>query len=89
VLVSRFSGASAEAAMFGVPALFLSEEARGQFSAIIERGEARIIEIAALNSVIAQLPKKPQRPARPRAPDLDSSLQQVLSLAQEYATLSA
>jgi hypothetical protein len=88
-LVSRFSGASAEAAMFGVPALFLSEEARGQFSAIIDRGEARIIEIAALNSVIAQLPKKPQRPARPRAPDLDSSLRQVLSLAKEYASLSA
>ena len=42
VLVSLMSGAAGEAAMFGVPAFFLSEEANGPFGDLIARGCARV-----------------------------------------------
>lgn len=87
VVVSRFSGASAEAAAFGVPALFLSEEARGQFSALIERGGAAVIDIRALNTEIARLPAIPVRPKPTRRPDLDETLLLVEEIARDYAQL--
>jgi hypothetical protein len=87
VLVSRFSGASVEAASFGVPALFLSEEARGQFSGLIERGLASVVKIADLIDAIAGLPAIPVRPAVIAAPELDDTLARVEQFAQEYAQL--
>jgi hypothetical protein len=89
VLVSRFSGASAEAANFGVPALFLSEEARGQFSALIERGLATIVGIPKLIETIARLPVITRRPAPIAAPDLDESLSRLENFARDYAALCA
>jgi hypothetical protein len=85
VLVSRFSGASAEAANFGVPALFLSEEARGQFSGLIERGCARVVEISELIDAIARLPATPIRPQLNVAPELDRTLLRLEQIARDYA----
>jgi hypothetical protein len=87
VVVSRFSGASAEAAQFGVPALFLSEEARGQFSNLIERGCASVVEIATLNSVIAQRTGKIVRPGAPPSPELDRTLLDLEQIAIDYRRL--
>jgi hypothetical protein len=87
VLVSRFSGASAEAANFGVPALFLSEEARGQFSSLIERGCARIVDISELNATIASLPARPVRPQLAATPELDRLLVELEGLARDYSQL--
>jgi hypothetical protein len=89
VVVSRFSGVSAEAAMFGVPALFLSEEAQGQFSALIERGCASVIDITTLNAVIARLPAGPTRPKRSAAPTLATSLATLTDWARDYSRLLA
>ena len=88
VLVSRFSGASVEAADFGVPALFLSEEARGQFCGLIERGQASVVEIPKLIETIARLPAVTRRPAAAvAAPDLNESLSQLDIFARDYALL--
>jgi hypothetical protein len=87
VVVSRFSGSSAEAAMFGVPALFLSEEARGQFSALIERGAASVVEISRLNEAIARLPAVPVRPALLNAPKPAETLRRLEEMADDYARL--
>jgi hypothetical protein len=87
VIVSRFSGASAEAAAFGVPAFFLSEEARGQFSELIDRGLATVIEISALNARIEQIPRMPTRPPAANQPDLHETLRQLEVMAGDYARL--
>jgi hypothetical protein len=87
VLVSRFSGASAEAAAFGVPALFLSDEAYGQFSDLIERGLASVIDIQRLNTEIARVPTVPVRPAPVRQPNLDETLRQLEVIARDYSQL--
>jgi hypothetical protein len=87
VLVSRFSGASAEAAAFGVPALFLSDEAYGQFSDLIERGLASVIDIQKLNTEIARLPTLPVRPAAVRQPNLDETLLRLEEIACDYSRL--
>jgi hypothetical protein len=87
VLVSRYSGASAEAETFGVPALFLSEEARGQFSAQIERGTARVIGMAQLTAAIEALPSRTQRPRTAPAPQLDDTLARLEQLAPAYRAM--
>jgi hypothetical protein len=87
VLVSRYSGASAEAETFGVPALFLSEEARGQFSAQIERGTARVIGMAQLIAAIEALPSRTQRPRTAPAPQLDDTLARLEQLAPAYRAM--
>jgi hypothetical protein len=87
VLVSRYSGASAEAAAFGVPALFLSEEARGQFSDLIDRGLADIVDIKTLNAKIARMPRVPVRPASVPPPDLDETLLRLEGMAGDYLQL--
>jgi hypothetical protein len=87
VLVSRFSGASAEAAAFGVPALFLSDEAYGQFSDLIERGLASVIDIQKLNTEIARVPRVPVRPAPVREPNIDETLLHLEEIARDYSRL--
>lgn len=87
VVVSRFSGSSAEAAMLGVPALFLSQEARGQFSALIERGAATVVEISRLNEAIAGLPARPVRPTLIAAPKPAATLKLLEEMADDYARL--
>jgi hypothetical protein len=86
VVVSRFSGAATEGVMLGVPAIFLSEEARGQFSDLIDRGLASVTEVSALNAKIAALPAMVAR-AAPEMPDLDGTLRYLEASAINYAQL--
>jgi hypothetical protein len=87
VLLSLASGASAEAAAFGVPAFFLSDEARGPFAALIERGFARIIDVQTVNVEIAHLPAGPTRPAPIRRAGLGETLLNLEEIAREYSQL--
>jgi hypothetical protein len=87
VVVSRFSGASVEGSFLGVPAIFLSEEARGQFSDLIDRGLASIVSIARLVETIAAMPAVRARPAALSFPDIDATLVELQKMAAEYARL--
>jgi hypothetical protein len=87
VVVSRYSGSSAEAAAFGVPALFLSDEARGQFSDLIDRGLASVVQMESLHASIARLPRQPIRPVPERQPNIDDTLLHLQGLARDYAKL--
>jgi hypothetical protein len=86
VAVSLSSGSAAEAAVFGVPALFLSNEARGQFSDLIDRGLGAVLNVGSICSHIAQLPK-PSRPPPIRQPSIEQTLTQLQSLAGVYKRL--
>ena len=88
-VVSLASGAAVEAAVLGVPALFLSLEARGLFPDLLARGLARLLEVQNLNDTIADLPAPPTRPLFVHAPDLDETLAQLEALAPGYARLCA
>ena len=87
VLLSLASGASAEAAAFGVPAFFLSDEARGPFAGLIERGLASVIDVQTLNIEIARLPAVPARPAPIRRPALGETLLNLEEIARDYSEL--
>jgi hypothetical protein len=84
-VVSLASGASAEAAAFGVPAFFLSEEASVPFEALIRRGQAAIIDVDDLNAELERLPANPPRPALWRAAPLSDTLRHLTELAHGYA----
>jgi len=86
VLVSLASGAAAEAAAFGVPALFLSAEAEGPFAGLMERGCARVIDVEKLNLEIARLGKAGGRSLE-RPPPLAATLRCLEECAQEYSDL--
>jgi hypothetical protein len=86
VVVSQFSGAATEGAFLGVPAIFLSEEARGQYSGLIDRGLARIVPVARLNDSIAALGAEAVRPML-SFPDLDATLMELERMAPDYAQL--
>ncbi len=87
VLLSLASGASAEAAAFGVPAFFLSDEARGPFAGLIERGLASVADIRTINDIIAGVPAVPVRPASIRGPALRETLLDVERIARNYSLL--
>jgi hypothetical protein len=87
VVVSRFSGAAVEGAFLGVPAIFLSEEARGQFSDLIDRGLASIVQIARLVETIAGMPAVAARLTALRFPDINSTLLELQEFAVGYAQL--
>jgi hypothetical protein len=87
VLVSLASGAAAEAAVFGVPAIFLSNEADATFSRLIREGMASVADTRSLNSLIERLPRIPVRPPLQPQPHLDDTLRQLETMAQEYAQL--
>jgi hypothetical protein len=89
VLISLASGSAAEAAAFGVPAIFLSDEARGPFSALLEKGLATVVDLRQLADAIAQTPKTPSRPVTARAPDVDATLASLERIAEDYADLCA
>jgi hypothetical protein len=86
-VISRFSGASVEAAVLGVPAIFLSEEARGQFSDLIDQGLAKVVEIETLNAVIAAMPAKVLRPVPAPVPELQLTLDRLREMARDYSGL--
>jgi len=87
LLVSLASGASAEAAAFGVPALFLSDEARGPFAVLIDRGLATVVDVQTLNTEIACIPRMPVRPQPVPRPNLDEILLDLEQTAREYSLL--
>jgi hypothetical protein len=85
VLVSLKSGAAAEAALFGVPAVFLHNDARAQFATLLERQQAFVVSAASLLSQIDVLPAVPARPAPPPRLDIWDSLRRLEEMAAEYA----
>ena len=87
VLVSLASGAAAEAAIFGAPALFLDDEARGSFPGLIERGQAKVIDVAEVIARIAELPARPVRPTVPPSPPIDQTLRGLAKMADDYRRL--
>ncbi|MDP9010231.1 MAG: hypothetical protein M3N91_16265 [Pseudomonadota bacterium] len=89
ILLSLASGSAAEAAEFGVPAIFLLEEARGAFGGLIDKGLAAVVPVSAIAEVIARTPKLPSRPRFNRAPDIDATLDELQRLARDYAELCA
>ena len=86
-LVSLASGAAAEAAVFGVPALFLDEEAKATFPGLIQRGQAEMTTPSDLMSRLAQLPARPIRPVATPTPPLEQTLQTLFGLARDYRHL--
>jgi hypothetical protein len=85
VLVSLASGAAAEAAIFGVPALFLDPEARGAFPSLFSRGGAELVDVSDLTTRIEELPARPLRPpSTPPPPRIDDTLQRLEAMAIDY-----
>jgi hypothetical protein len=87
VVVSLASGASTEAAAFGVPAFFVGGEALALFPGLIERGEANLIDIADLAPRIASLPHTPTRAAGTRPPPIADTLMRLDRMAADYSDL--
>lgn len=85
-LVSLASGAAGEAATFGIPAFFLSDEARGPFAGLIARGAAAVVDPAALVGEIARLPPAPAR-APSELPRIADTLVTIERVAEDYARL--
>ncbi len=87
VVVSLSSGVAAEAVPFGVPAIFLSDHASGQFGYLTESGQACVISIGALQAAIAALPAIPSRPPPQAQPELGTTLGRLNGMADDYARL--
>ena len=83
-VVSLASGSAAEAAAFGVPVLFLDEEARATFGRLIERGEAEVVGVADVLARIAAL-EGPRRPRTDPPPPIDETLERLLAMADDDA----
>lgn len=86
-VVSLASAAAGEAAAFGVPALFLSPQARTLFAELIARGLAHVVEVDALKARIAALPPSPRRPPAIQPPPIDESLRRLEALAADPACI--
>jgi hypothetical protein len=87
VLVSLASGAAEEAAMFGVPAFFLSGDAVAPFSRLIDEGQTRIVDINRIASEIVALPNRTQRPFPEPQPSPEKVLFKIDEMARDYAAL--
>jgi hypothetical protein len=87
VVVSLVSGVAREAAFFGVPALFLDEEARARFPRLFETGHARIVAAGELHAAVATAPalrRSGNGVARANLADAVSALE---GMAAGYAAL--
>ena len=85
-VVSLSSGAGVEAAIFGVPALFLSDEARTMFSTLLATGSGAVVDAADVNARIYSLPLSRERLPK-TAPNIDTTLFRLEELAERYAQL--
>jgi hypothetical protein len=83
-VVSLASGAATEAAAFGVPALFMDEEAYALFPGLIERGEAELVDVAEVIPRLAGLPARPARTAGVRSPPIEETLRRLDGMADAY-----
>jgi hypothetical protein len=86
-VVSLASGAGAEAAMFGVPSLFLSDEARAMFPALLASGQGTVVEAADVNAALGTCSASTDGPQPQSAPDIDATLLRIEELAERYAQL--
>jgi hypothetical protein len=86
-LVSLASGAAVEASAFGVPALFLDDEAKDVFPGLIERRQAETVAVNRLIGRIAALPARPGRPAWAPPPPIEETLQRLVRMAGYYRRL--
>ena len=86
-VVSLASGAGVEAAMFGVPSLFLSGEARATFPALFASGHAAAVDAANVNTKLAALPPSAGQHPSQNAPDTAATLLRIEALAERYAQL--
>ncbi len=84
VVLSLASGTAAEAAALGIPALFLSEDARAAFAGLIERGCAAVVDIASLNAEIARTHAVPGPCGRIDYPPIDETLSRLEDMARDY-----
>jgi hypothetical protein len=84
VLVSLNSGAAAEGAAFGVPALFLDHEALGSFAGLIERGQAQLVDVAEVVLQIAGMPRRPARALSTPPPPIEDTLRRLDKMASDY-----
>ncbi len=84
-LVSLMSGAAGEAAIFGVPAFFLSDEAQGPFGNLIAKGCARIVDPVELVPEIEKL-SEPRR-LEINQPSLAGALRSLEKIADGYHDL--
>jgi hypothetical protein len=86
-LVSLMSGAAGEAAVFGVPAFFLSDEAKGPFGNLIASGCARVVDPTQLVQEIERLSEP--RADRPEInqPPLAETLRSLEKIAGSYHDL--
>ncbi len=85
-LVSLMSGAAGEAAMFGVPAFFLSKEARGPFGNLIGRGHAHVVDPSQLTEEIEKLTEPRAQPEFAQPP-LAETLSSLEKIAESYHDL--
>ena len=67
--------------------IFLLEDARGPFAALIDKGLAQVVESGAIAGVIARTPKLPTRPSQNRAPDINDTLDELIRMAGGYGKL--
>ena len=85
VVVSAASGVAAEAAAFGVPAIFLSRDASGPFGDLIQSDHARIVEdMTTLLAAIEALPTRRRPMAGEKPPQLAATLGHLEELAGDY-----
>lgn len=85
-LVSLASGTAAEAAMFGVPAFFLDDEARDTFPGLLAHGHATMVDVQTLKSAIAGVPKDRVRPSIAGLP-IEHTLAEIDRIAADYSGL--
>jgi hypothetical protein len=85
-VVSLASGAAGEAAMFGIPAFFLDDEAHDTFPQLIAQGQAAVVRAGSLIAAIAKLPA--HRGHHPIAgPAIEDTLAQIDRISREYRQL--
>ena len=89
VVVSLASGAATEAAVFGVPGLFLDPDAPKSFPAVIERGQAQVIDVAEIISKIADAKsgRGPGRGLWAPPPPIPETLARLDAMAGDYRRL--
>lgn len=84
-VVSLASGTTAEAAMFGLPAFFLRDEARARFADVIDRKLAMVIDVQKLNSTIAEAHNAPTRSVAVEQPNIHETLRELEAIARDYS----
>ncbi len=79
VVISLESGTSVEAARFGIPSLFLSPAASELFADLIDKGQARTIDVTAVSAELAGLSR--QAPLTPNDPGIESAFEHLSKLS--------